>query len=243
MRCRVQSGGTTVQAIAGNHAVFLGLDLTDGRATAASDSRSTAPTTRSTKATGWPGSRRSSRSCRSRIRTSSTARSSTRCRRSTGATTRRSPRIDYSYRVVPRYGAPAALEDRPASRRRSTSRPATRRGRPRDLLQPRRRREPGVRAPVREVARQAVGGEAEGCAEWLSRGLFEAILAYIRQAKNGDFALRAAVYEFTQPDVLAAFRRRTSTAPTCGSSTTRSTTRPGTQPRRDRDGRADRTRS
>jgi hypothetical protein len=29
MRCRVQSGGTTVQAIAGNHAVFFGFDLTE----------------------------------------------------------------------------------------------------------------------------------------------------------------------------------------------------------------------
>ncbi|MEA2461999.1 MAG: hypothetical protein QOH90_2176, partial [Actinomycetota bacterium] len=29
MRERVESGGLTVNAVAGNHAVFLGLDLTD----------------------------------------------------------------------------------------------------------------------------------------------------------------------------------------------------------------------
>jgi phosphatidylserine/phosphatidylglycerophosphate/cardiolipin synthase-like enzyme len=36
--------------------------------------------------------------------------------------------------------------------------------------------------------------------------LAEAIRAYIGQASSGDFALRAAVYEFTEPSVLAAFR-------------------------------------
>jgi phosphatidylserine/phosphatidylglycerophosphate/cardiolipin synthase-like enzyme len=41
---------------------------------------------------------------------------------------------------------------------------------------------------------------------WLSRGLMEALIAFIGQADSAQFALRAAVYEFTQPDVLAAFR-------------------------------------
>ena len=41
--------------------------------------------------------------------------------------------------------------------------------------------------------------------KWLSRGLEEALLEFINRAAPGD-QLRAAVYEFQYPDVLAAFR-------------------------------------
>ena len=40
---------------------------------------------------------------------------------------------------------------------------------------------------------------------WLSRGLFEALLGFIRLAKNEKFALRAAVYEFHYQAVANAF--------------------------------------
>jgi len=41
--------------------------------------------------------------------------------------------------------------------------------------------------------------------KWLSRGLEEAILKFIGQAKGKDYALRAAVYEFSHAPVLEAF--------------------------------------
>jgi hypothetical protein len=41
---------------------------------------------------------------------------------------------------------------------------------------------------------------------WLSRGLEEAILAFIGQAVDARYALRAAMYEFNFPSVLEAFR-------------------------------------
>jgi phosphatidylserine/phosphatidylglycerophosphate/cardiolipin synthase-like enzyme len=41
---------------------------------------------------------------------------------------------------------------------------------------------------------------------WLSRGLHEAIVAFIGQANSSQWALRAAVYEFTEPGVLGAFK-------------------------------------
>lgn len=43
--------------------------------------------------------------------------------------------------------------------------------------------------------------------QWLSRGLEEAILAYIGQAKGKKFALRASVYEFNWAPVLNAFKQ------------------------------------
>jgi phosphatidylserine/phosphatidylglycerophosphate/cardiolipin synthase-like enzyme len=42
--------------------------------------------------------------------------------------------------------------------------------------------------------------------EWLSRGLEEAMLAFIRRARTSDYALRGAFYEFNYQPVLTAFR-------------------------------------
>lgn len=41
---------------------------------------------------------------------------------------------------------------------------------------------------------------------WLSRGLREGMLEFLGQARGPRFGLRAAVYEFTYPPVLQAFR-------------------------------------
>ena len=41
---------------------------------------------------------------------------------------------------------------------------------------------------------------------WLSRGLAEAIINFVGQAKGKGFGLRASIYEFQQPDVLKAFK-------------------------------------
>jgi phosphatidylserine/phosphatidylglycerophosphate/cardiolipin synthase-like enzyme len=43
--------------------------------------------------------------------------------------------------------------------------------------------------------------------KWLSRGLEEAILAFLDQAKDGTFALHAAIYEFQKPELLAGLKR------------------------------------
>ena len=40
---------------------------------------------------------------------------------------------------------------------------------------------------------------------WLSRGLHEALLAFITTDASPQLVLRAAAYEFTEPSVLAAF--------------------------------------
>ncbi len=42
--------------------------------------------------------------------------------------------------------------------------------------------------------------------KWLSRGLFEALLQFIGQAKNEDYSLRAALYEFHYQPIANAFR-------------------------------------
>jgi len=42
--------------------------------------------------------------------------------------------------------------------------------------------------------------------KWLSRGLEEAIIKFIGQAKGEEYSLRASVYEFSWPNVLDAFK-------------------------------------
>ena len=208
VRRRAASGGVTVQAIAGNDAVFLGLDLTaearDGCLGFA------VHRTDHTEHEGhWlagfktfesvvpePDPRVVYRTLDHPLQTFYWGDYSAK------------PAHDYGYRVVPRYGAPATLEDRPgveATVEISTSDPGEgthgiyfnrgfaasqaytlQFGKSPDKLSPAKRK---------------------AALKWLSRGLFEAILAYIGQAKNRRLrAARAAVYEFTQPDVLAAFR-------------------------------------
>lgn len=48
------------------------------------------------------------------------------------------------------------------------------------------------------------GDRSDPAYDWLSRGLEEALLAFVRQASGPDFALRGAVYEFAYPPVLSA---------------------------------------
>jgi len=116
------------------------------------------------------------------------------------------PAHDYTYRVVPRYGDPKNLVDRTgvdASVDVSTSDPA--------------QGTHGVYFNRGVAASQAYArrfglapdelpaDKRKDALAWLSRGLAEAIVGFIGQASSSDFALRAAVYEFTQPDVLRAF--------------------------------------
>jgi hypothetical protein len=208
VRRRAASGGVTVQAIAGNHAVFLGLDLTaearDGCLGFA------VHRTDHTEHQGhWlagfktfksvvpePDPHVVYRTLDHPLQTFYWGDYSAK------------PAHDYSYRVVPRYGAPAALEDRPrveATVEISTSDPGE--------------GTHGIYFNRGVAASQAYtlqfgkspdnlsAAKRKAALKWLSRGLFEAILAYVGQAKSGNYALRAAVYEFTQPDVLAAFRK------------------------------------
>jgi phosphatidylserine/phosphatidylglycerophosphate/cardiolipin synthase-like enzyme len=50
------------------------------------------------------------------------------------------------------------------------------------------------------------GDRTDPAYDWLSRGLEEALLAFIASATGPGFAIRASVYEFNYPPVLAALR-------------------------------------
>lgn len=112
----------------------------------------------------------------------------------------------YRYTVVPRYGVPGELTSRDsvtATVDIATDDPSTgahgvyfnrgvaasqayaaRFGAPPDQLPP-------------DVRAEAM--------RWLSRGLHEALIAFITDGASASLAIRAAVYELTKPTVLAAF--------------------------------------
>jgi phosphatidylserine/phosphatidylglycerophosphate/cardiolipin synthase-like enzyme len=207
MRRRVTSGGVTVQAIAGTRAIFFGLDLDPvalpgclGFAIRRDDHTESDEhwlagfkTFRSVVPNPDPAKLYSSRDhpVQSFYWGDYTAK----------------PGHDFTYRFVPRYGAPGDLRDHQgveATIDVSTADPdqgihgvyfnrgvaagqayAERFGLPPDQL-----------PPDQRLAAMA----------WLSRGLAEAIAGFIGQASSGQFALRTAAYEFTEPGVLSAFR-------------------------------------
>ena len=109
----------------------------------------------------------------------------------------------YTYEVTPMYGTPAALDPGTAASIDIRTEPAE--GEVHEIHFNR-----GAVAS-QEYARRFQNRKPDQVADgsayrWLSRGLEEAFLAFIARAKNEDYALRAAVYEFQWSSVLAAFK-------------------------------------
>jgi hypothetical protein len=207
VRARSVSGGVTVQAVAGNHGVFLGLGLdpaaqqgclgfaihrtdhTDGEQYWLSGFK----TFRSVVPIPDPEQMYSSRDhpVQSFYWGDYSAK----------------PAHEYEYRIVPRYGTPKNLVDHDcveATVGVRTSDPATgvhgiyfNRGVAASQAYARKfgAKPDDLPAPLRDEAMT-----------WLSRGLDEALLGYIGQATTAGTVLRAAVFEFSEPGALAAFQ-------------------------------------
>jgi phosphatidylserine/phosphatidylglycerophosphate/cardiolipin synthase-like enzyme len=130
------------------------------------------------------------------------------------------PKTTYTYRVMPVYGTPGTLEpgegvevtittEDPEEKTHAVyfnrgvagSREYSERfGRHRKWYKVERR----GRTEVREFVKPEDVPERKAY-EWLSRGLEEAMLAFIAQADGPEYAIRAAVYEFTYLPVIQAF--------------------------------------
>lgn len=206
MRRKKQSEGLTVQAVAGNNAVFLGFDLAENaRAGCLGFALEREDHTESEKY--WLSGFKTFKSVVAQPDPKTWYSSHDHPLQTFyWGDYSAKPDHDYTYRIVPRYGQPGALTDQPGldlSVQVSTSDPergthgvyfnrgvaasqayANRYGKPPNQLSP---------------------GKRTEALRWLSRGLDEALKAFIAKAASARFALRAAVYEFTQPEVLAAF--------------------------------------
>jgi hypothetical protein len=118
------------------------------------------------------------------------------------------PGAGYAYRVVPLYGSPAAPEPMPGVEATVVV----------DLDDPSQGTHGiyfnrGVAASQAYAVQftdppdQLTKARRAAAMTWLSRGLDEALVAFIDQASSPEWALRASAFEFTEPGVLAAFQR------------------------------------
>ncbi len=119
------------------------------------------------------------------------------------------PDHDYSYDVIPMYGKPKFLEEgRWVSLRINTEKEGDQ-SQTHDVFF--NRGVAGSQAYSRRFGDKRPSSlpadKAKEAYKWLSRGLEEALIGFIAQAKNGQYALRASVYEFEHDAVVEAFRQ------------------------------------
>lgn len=201
MRAQASAGGLTARATAGNNVVLLGMDLerpqTHGllgfaleRTDHTEGERYWLP-----NSLLFPGAdRRDPEALRSSTSPLQTFR---------WGDYSAKPDHDYSYRVTAMAGAPGALEPTAEvvlhvgteGRRSGAHAVVFNRGAAASQVYARRfRNQRPSQVPRREAYR------------WLSRGLEEALLAFIGQARDPTWALRGALYQFSYPPVLRALR-------------------------------------
>ncbi len=207
MRARSVSGGVTVQAIAGSNGVFLGFDLDQGLL-AGCLGLAIYRTDHTEDEAYWLSGFKTFRSVVPvPDPTQMYLSDSYPVQSFWWGDYSAKPAHDYTYRVVPRYGTPGSLTSQDgveATVSVGTSNP--------DIGTHGIYFNRGVAASQAYVrkfgAKPADLPEPQRTAAmaWLSRGLDEALLAFIGQAAAPANALRAAVFEFTEPGALAAFQ-------------------------------------
>jgi phosphatidylserine/phosphatidylglycerophosphate/cardiolipin synthase-like enzyme len=116
------------------------------------------------------------------------------------------PAHDYTYSAIPLYGSPSALEEGPRASVRVQTESEV--GETHTVFFNR------GSVATQEYARRfqnkapdkLAGEEREAAFRWLSRGLVEALLAFVARAKDSDYGLYGAFYEFEWSPVLDAVR-------------------------------------
>jgi phosphatidylserine/phosphatidylglycerophosphate/cardiolipin synthase-like enzyme len=117
------------------------------------------------------------------------------------------PDTDYSYRVVPVYGQPKNLELREADAEVVAIHTEPLYGAVHSVFF--NRGVAGSQAYAREFPNPQpdVNDPASSQMQWLSRGLYEALIEFIGRAKGQAWGLRAALYEFHYEPVGKAFKK------------------------------------
>src|SRR3954454_5138546 len=116
------------------------------------------------------------------------------------------PDHDYTYTAIPVYGKPAKLTYGPRASVRSRTEQEL--GKPHSVFSNR------GSVASQEYARRFQdtppsklhGEQRDAAYRWLSRGLHEALLAFIARASDKDYGLCGAIYEFQWPTALDALR-------------------------------------
>jgi phosphatidylserine/phosphatidylglycerophosphate/cardiolipin synthase-like enzyme len=202
MRKKRTNSGLTVNAIAGTHVVLLGLDLADAqrqgclgfaiqREDHTEDERYWLSGTKTFQATDpglGPGGQASSRE--HPFQSFQWADYSAK------------PEHDYSYKIIPLYNSPTQLKKGTGVSVRVTT--ETELGKQQSVFFNR-----GAVAS-QEYARRFLNQDPDKVGDaafrWLSRGLLEALVAFVGRARGSSFGLYGAVYEFQWPAALKAIK-------------------------------------
>jgi phosphatidylserine/phosphatidylglycerophosphate/cardiolipin synthase-like enzyme len=116
------------------------------------------------------------------------------------------PAHDYTYTVVPRLGTPGQLTSGPRVGVRVQTE-AELDGKHSVFFNRGAIASQEYARKFENIAPDKLTGEKQAAAyEWLSRGLLEALLAFIERATGADFALHGAIYEFKRTEVLSALK-------------------------------------
>jgi phosphatidylserine/phosphatidylglycerophosphate/cardiolipin synthase-like enzyme len=207
MRRTAAADGFSVHAVAGNHAVFFGFDLSD-TARPGCLGFALQRTDRTENQTYWLSAFKTFRSqVPHPVPTQTYTTNQHPIQGMWWGDYSAKPAHNYRYTIVPLYGTPGALthlEQRSVQIELTTNDPDT--GTHRVYFNR------GVAASQAYTNKfghspNELTDPAQKAAAlaWLSRGLHEALCAFITDDASPQLALRAAVYEFTEPTVLAAF--------------------------------------
>ena len=112
------------------------------------------------------------------------------------------PGEKYRYKVIPMFGQPCALTEGPATTVTIETEPLA--GTMHDVHW--NRGAIASQAFVRRFPNKTLDQAGPPAYEWLARDLLPGLLAFIGQASDASYSIRAAIYEFVWPAVLEAFR-------------------------------------
>ena len=145
------------------------------------------------------------------------------------------PGHDYTYKVIAMYGSPAALEQRASVDVTIATEPLE--AGPHAIHF--NRGSPATQEYARRFQNEPPNVKGQAAYDWLSRGLVEGIIAFIRRAAGPRFGLKGAFYEFQWKPVLDESARHARGADVKSSSTT-STAKMPARPQRGRHPASDR---
>ena len=116
------------------------------------------------------------------------------------------PDHDYTYTVLPLYGPPTSLTEGQAVSNKITTESEW--GPLHSVFF--NRGAVSSQEYTRRFQNRAPNEVGQTAYDWLSRGLLEALVAFLRRAKNSSFEIYGAVYEFQWPAVLDVLREASS---------------------------------
>jgi phosphatidylserine/phosphatidylglycerophosphate/cardiolipin synthase-like enzyme len=202
MRKKVRQTGVTVNAVAGNHVVMLGLDI-DNSLRRGLRGFAIRRTDNTEQETFWMKGVKTFQS----IEPTPAAGEQFSSRQHPFQSFQWSdysakPDHEYTYEVVALYGKPGSLEEKNAAKVTIRTEPIV--GADHTIFF--NRGSPATQEYARRFLNKKPNDVGDAAYDWLSRGLAEGIRDFIARAEDDNWSLKGAFYEFQWPAVIDAFR-------------------------------------